>query len=151
MRKRLLLAATLGLVAIMPAPALAHGPAPAYPNVGSPLGLRIIVRDGPKVVHHYRHAKRHLRPQPWPRRFSHFAPTWRWNGSWHHRRQHLHWRDREYRLWLRAPGARHFQHGHAKQWLHAPWHHGRSAVRNRFPHPRFEHGHARSERHRGRD
>jgi hypothetical protein len=80
MRRHLLLAATLGAMAVGEAPASAHGPAPAYPNVGSPLGIRIIARDGPKVVHHYHHAKRHLRPQPWPRRLGHHAPTWRWHG-----------------------------------------------------------------------
>jgi hypothetical protein len=85
MRKRLLLAASLGVLAIMPAPALAHGPGPAHLNVGSSLGIRIIVRDGAKVVHHYHHARRHLQPQPSPRRFSHHAPAWRWHGPSHHR------------------------------------------------------------------
>jgi hypothetical protein len=150
MRKRLLLAASLGVLAIMAAPAAAYGPGPAHPNVGSSLGIRIIVRDGPKVVHHHYHAKRHLRPQPWPRHFSHHTASWRWHGPWHHRPQRFHWRDREQRPWFRAPGAQHFKHGHAKQWLHAPWH-GRPAVRNQFPHARFKHGHSRSDRHRHRD
>jgi hypothetical protein len=151
MRKRLLLVASLGVLAIMPAPASAHGPAPAHPNVGSSLGIRIIARDGPKVVHHYHHAKLHLRPQPWPRRIGHHAPTWRWHGPWPHRRQHFHWRDHEHRPLLRAPRAQHFKHGHAKQWLHAPWPHGAPAARNHSPHARFEHRHARSDRHRHRD
>jgi hypothetical protein len=80
MRKRLLLAASLGVLTIMPAPASAYGPAPAHPNVASSLDIRIMARDGPKVGHHYHHAKRHLRPQPWPRRFGHHAPTWRSHG-----------------------------------------------------------------------
>jgi hypothetical protein len=158
MRKRLLLAASLSL-AMMAAPAAAHGRGPAHPNVGSPWGVRIIVRDGPKLGHHHDHAKSHLRPQPWPRRFSHHAPTWRWHGPWHDRRQQFHWRDREHRPWLGVPHVQHHRHGHpkyfshgrAKHWLHAPWHHGRRAVRNHFPHARFKHGHDRSERHRDRD
>ena len=143
MRKQLLLAATLGVLAIVPAPASAQGHGPVHPTVASAFGIRIIVRDGSKVVHHHHHAKRHLRPQPWPRHFSHHAPTWRWQGPWHHRPRRFHGHERDYRPWFRAPGVQHhkhgdakqFKHGYAKQWLHAPRHHGRP----------------RSDRHRHRD
>jgi hypothetical protein len=144
MRKRLLLVATLGVLAVVPTPASAHGLGPAHPNVGSSLGIRIIMRDGPEVVHHQNQAARHLRPQPWPRRFSNHAPAWRWRGPWQHRPPQYHWRDREHRPWFRAPGGPHFKDSHAKQWLHAPWQHGRPALRNDSPHARFKHGHRRS-------
>jgi hypothetical protein len=78
MRKQLLLAATLGVLTIMPAPVSAQGHGPVYPNVESSFGIRIIVRDGPKVVHRHHHAKRHLRPQPWPGHFRHHTPSSRW-------------------------------------------------------------------------
>ena len=159
MRRQLLLAAALGALAIVPAPASAHGHGPVHPNVESSFGIRIIVRDGPKVVHHHHQTKRHLRPQPWPRHFKHYAPSARWHGPWHHRPRHFHWRDRDDRPWFRAPGAQHhkhghakqFKHGHAKQWLHAPRHQGRPALRNHFPDARFKHGQPRSDRHRHRD
>jgi hypothetical protein len=115
------------------------------------LGIRIIVRDGPKVVHHHNHTNRHLRPQPWPRQFKHHAPSARWHGPWPQRPRHFHWRDHDRRPWFRAPGAQHHNHGHAKQWLHAPWRHGRPNVRNQFPHARFNQGRPRSDRHRQRD
>jgi hypothetical protein len=148
MRKQLLLAATLGALATMPAPASAHGHGPAYPNVESSFGIRIIVRDGPKVVHHHHDAKRHLRPQPWPRRHWHHGP--RWHKPWHHRSRHFQWRGRDHRPWVRGSGP-HFKHGPAKRWSHAPGHHGRPAVGNHFPHDRFKHGRARSDRHRHRN
>ena len=154
MRKQLLLAAALGGLAIMPAPASAHGHGPVYPNVESTLGIRIIVRDGPKVVRHHHHAKRHLRPQPWPRHFSHHAPpTWRWHRPWHHRERHFDWRDRDHRPWFPAPGARHFKHGDGKRWSHAPWHHGQRAGRDHFRHDGhdgFQRGRPRSDGHRHR-
>jgi len=158
MRRQLLLAAALGAMALVPAPASAHGHGPVHPNVESSFGIRIIVRDGPKVVHHQHHAKRHLRPQPWPRHFKHYAPSARSHGPWHHRPRNFHWRDRDDRPWFRAPGAHHkhghakqFKRGPAKQWLHAPWHQGRPALRNHFPHTRFQDGHSRSDRRRHRD
>jgi hypothetical protein len=155
MRKQLLLAAALGALAIMPTPASAHGHGPVLPG----LGIQIIVRDGPKVVHHHHHAKRHLRPQPWPRHFGHHAPAWRWQGSAHHRGQGFHWRDRDHRPWFRSPGARHFKNGHGahfkhgqgKHWSDAPWQRGRSSFRDHFAHDGFKHGRARSDRRRHRD
>jgi hypothetical protein len=149
MRKQLLLAATLGVLTIMPAPVSAQGHGPVYPNVESSFGIRIIVRDGPKVVHRHHHAKRHLRPQPWPGHFRHHTPSSRWFGSWRHQR-HFHWRDRDHKPWFRAPGV-HFRHDHANRWLHAPWHRGRPAFRNHFRHDRFQRGRPRSDGHRHRD
>jgi hypothetical protein len=154
MRKQLLLAATLGALAIIPAPAGAHGHGPVLPG----LGIQIIVRDGPKAVHHHQHTNRHLRHQPWPRSFGHHAPTWRWQGSWH-RPRYFHWRDRGHGPWFRAPRAQHhkdghgehFRHGHAKPWLNAPWRHGRASLRNHYQYHGFERGRAGSDRHRHRD
>ena len=140
MRKRLLLVATLGALTLIPLPASEHGHAAVHPNVESSFGIRIIVRDGPKVMHHH-HAKRHFRPQPWPRRFGHHAPAWRRHGPWHDRPRDFHWRDRERRPWFRTPGAPHFKHGDGKRWWHGPRHHGRPAVRNHFPRARFKDGH----------
>ena len=150
MRKQLLLAATLGALAMMPAAASAHGHGPAYPNVESSFGIRIIVRDGPKVVHHHHGAKRHLRPPPWPRHFKHHAPRSRWFGPWRHPPRHFHWRDRDHRPRFHGPGP-HFKHGPAKRWWHAPGHHGRAALGNHFPHDRFKHGRPRSDHHRHRN
>jgi hypothetical protein len=150
MRKQLLLAATLGALAMVPPPGSAHAHDPVHPNVGSSFGIRIVVRDGPKVVHNPHNPGRHLRPQPWPRHFKNHAPSARWHGPWHHRPRHFHGRDRDHRPWFRTPGAQHFKHGDGKRWLHAPWRHGRPAVRNHFPHARFKHGHPGSgpRRHR---
>jgi hypothetical protein len=141
MRKRLLLAATLGSLALTPVEASAHGHAAAQPAVQSSFGIRVIVRDGPNVVHHHHRPERHLRPQPWPRRFSHPAPAWRSHGPWHHRPQGFHWRERDHRPWFHRPGAHRFEHGHGKRWWPAPRHDWRPAVRNGFPHGRFKDGH----------
>jgi hypothetical protein len=162
MRKRLLLAAALGALAIIPAPASAYEHGSVRSNVESSLGIRIIVRDGPKVVHQHHHPKRHLRPQPWRHHFSHRAPSWRWHKAWHHQPRHFQWRDHDHRRWFHAPRAQHFKHGDRKPWQHfrhderkrwmnAPSAHGRPAVRNHFRHDGFEHGRPRSDRHRHRD
>jgi hypothetical protein len=133
MHKQLLLAVVLGGLTFSPAPAWADGHGPVYPKVESSFGIRVIVRDGPRVVHHHDRGKRHLRSQPWPRHFSHHAPRWRWQERGHHRPRQFHWRDRDHRPWFRTPGAQHFRHGHAKHWKHgdaqgwsrAPWRQGR--------------------------
>ena len=49
MYRHLLLAVTLGAVAMLPAPASAHGPVPVHPNVVSSLDFRIVLHDGPDV------------------------------------------------------------------------------------------------------
>jgi hypothetical protein len=119
MRKQLLLAATLGVLAIMPAPASAHEHGPVYPNLESSFGIRIIVRDGPTVVNH---ARPHLRPQPWPRQFKYHAPSARWHAPWRDRQRYFNGRDRDRRPWFRAPSAQHREYGHAKGRLRTPWH-----------------------------
>ncbi len=151
MRKQLLLAATLGVLAITPAPASAPGHGLVHPNVESSFGIRIIVRDGPKVVHHHHRAKRHLRAQPWPRHFRHHAPSSRWFGPWRHQPRRLYWRNRDHRPWFRVPRAQHFNNDHAKPWVQTPRHHGRPAFRNHLPHDGFERGRPRFDGHRHRD
>jgi hypothetical protein len=145
MRKQLLLAAALGALAIRPAPASAHDPAP--PNVVSSLGVRIIVRDGPKVVHHHhRPGGGHLRPQPWVRHFSR-PPIVRWQQPWHRQMQHFPFRHGDYGAWFRG---RHVGPAAPGRWGHAPGHHDRPAFRRDAPHDGFMRGHPRSDRHRRR-
>jgi hypothetical protein len=150
MRRHLLLAATLGALAIAAKPAAAHGPAPTHANVGSSFGLSIIVRDGPKVVHHHHQPGRHLRAQPWRHHFSHHAPTWRWHKTRHHGPRHFQQRDRDHRPWFRAPGPQQFKRDHAERWSKAPWHDGRRAFGQHFPDAKFKHGRAGSDRRRHR-
>jgi hypothetical protein len=145
MRKQLLLAATLGALAIMPAPASAHDP--AFPNVVSSFGVRIIVRDGPKVVH--RHPGGYLRPQPWPRHFSR-PPIARWHQPWHRQMQRLPFRHGDRRSWFGGPDPRHDGPGAPGRWGHAPWHQDRPAFRHDVPQGGFGHGGPRSDRHRQR-
>ena len=76
MRKMLLLAATLGACALIPASASADGHDWGLRHVASSLGVKIIVHDAPKVVQYRHHPRRHLRPQPWYRHFNHHAPRW---------------------------------------------------------------------------
>ena len=97
MRRHLLLAATLGALAVGEAPAEAHGPDLAHRNAGSSFGLSIILRDGPQVVGHDRPSGRHLRPQPWPRRFGH-PPFARWHQPGHRQMQRFRFHDRPPRV-----------------------------------------------------
>lgn len=156
MRKQLLLAATLGALAITPAPASAHDP--VHPNVVSSFGVHIIVRDGPKVVHHRHQTRRHLRAQPWPRYFNHHAPAWRWQGPRHHRPRHFGWRNGDHGGWWGAPrgqhhgdGGAHFKHGQTRHWGDAPRHRGRPSLRSHFRQDGFERNRPRSDGHRRRD
>ena len=66
MYRHLLVAVTLGAVAMLPAPASAHGPVPV-PNVVSSLDFRIVLHDTPTFVHHRHPPRGYLRSQPWPR------------------------------------------------------------------------------------
>lgn len=110
MYKHLLLVAALGAVAILPAPASAHGHGPVHPNLVPALDVRIILRDGPKVIHHHHPPHRYLKPQPWPPKIKHYAPR----PHWKHHTRHFRWRDSD----------RHhrFAHDHRKGWAHAPAH-----------------------------
>jgi len=113
MYKPLLLAAALGAAGMLPAPAAAHGHDPSYPRAVSALDLRVILGDGPKVVHHHHHPPRRFF-KPRPLKFKHYyAPP----RHWHHPR-HYRWRDVDHR----------FEHGRHKGWAHAP------AKRAKFKH-----------------
>jgi hypothetical protein len=148
MRKQLLLAATLGALAIVPAPASAHDP--AFPNVVSSFGVRIIVRDGREVVHHYHRPGGYLRPQPWPRHFGR-PPIVRWHQPWHrHQMPHFPFRHGDHRSWFGGPGPRHVGPDAFGRWGHAPWHQDRPAFRHHVPHGGFSHGQPHSDRHRQR-
>ena len=136
MRKQLLLAATLGAIAIMPAAASAHDT--ALPSAVSSFGVRIVVRDGPAVMHH-RPAPR-LRPQPWVQRFS-GPPMTRWRHLPHHKMQHFQWRHGDHRSWFRGPGGRHVGAAAPGRWAH-----DRPAFRRDFPHDGSMRGHSRSNR-----
>jgi hypothetical protein len=110
--RHLLLAATLGACTILPAPASAHGHAHGHPNGVSSFDFRIILSDGPKFGHH-RHAPRgHLRTQPWPPRFKHYAPAPRWQHRPHRQARHFWSRDND--------GRHHFKRPHHKGWAHGP-------------------------------
>ncbi len=165
MRRHLLLAATLGALAAGEAPAEAHGPDLARSNVGSSFGLSIILRDGPQVVGHDHHPRRHLRPQPWPRRFGHH-PFARWHQPGHRQMQRFrfhddgrhgfrfHDRDRhgfrfrnDGRHGFFAPGPRHGKRG----WMGGPWRHDRRAFSHDWPRGRFMDGPRGSQRQRHRD
>jgi hypothetical protein len=164
MRRHLLLAATLGALAVGEAPAEAHGPDLAHRNVGSSFGLSIILGDGPKVVGHDHHG-RHLRPQPWPRRFGH-APFARWHQPGHRQMQRFRFHDggrhmfrfhdgdrhgfrfrNDRRHGFFTPGPRHGQRG----WMGGPWGHDRRVFNHDGPDGRFMDGPRRSQRDRHRD
>jgi hypothetical protein len=156
MRKQILVAAAVGTLAIIPTPASAHGHGPVGPGLASSLGIQIIVRDGPKVVHHHHHTKRQVRARPWPRYFGHPAPAWRWQGVRHHRPRHFDGHDRGRGRWFRAPGWQHgngphLKHGQPKYRHDLPWHHGRASVRDRFPYDRFGRDRGRSDHYRHRN
>jgi hypothetical protein len=116
MRKMLLLAATLGACALIPASAWADGHDWGLRHVATSLGVKIIVHDAPKVVQYRHHPRRHLRPQPWYRHFNHHAPSWRWHkpsrpGPWHFDRP-----GGDHQRWARGPG----RHGGPALRHHAP-------------------------------
>jgi hypothetical protein len=126
MRKAMLLATALAAIAIVPASASAQGYGLTQSHVTSSFGLKVVVRDAPKVVQHH-YPVRHLRPQPWPRYFSHHgpswshhapswrsghhapswrwghhAPSWRWHNPW--RADHFHRHQRGRPGWSPGPG-----------------------------------------------
>jgi hypothetical protein len=103
-RKMLLLAATLGALAVIPAAASAHGHSSGIQHLASSFGVKIILHDAPKVVH-YRHApRRYLRPQPWPRHFYHHAPRSSWHKPWAPPRRHFDRPGGDHHRWSRGPG-----------------------------------------------
>jgi hypothetical protein len=151
MRRHLLVAATLGALAVGEAPAEAHGPDVAQRNAGSSFGLSIILRDGTHVVGHDRHHGRHLRPQPWPRRFGHH-PSARWHQPGHRQMQRFRFHDgrnvfrfHDGRHGFFTPGPRHGQRG----WMNSPWRHDRRTFSHDWPGGRSMDG-RRSQRHRHR-
>jgi hypothetical protein len=160
MRRHLLLAATLGALAVGEAPAEAHGPDVAHRNAGSSFGLSIILGDGPHVAGHDRHHG-HLRPQPWPRRFGHH-PFARWHQPGHRQMQRFRFHDgrnvfrfhdgrhgfrfHEGHPGFFTPGPRHGKRG----WMGGPWGPDRRAFSHDGPGGRFMDG-RRSQRHRHRD
>jgi hypothetical protein len=154
MRRHLLLAATLGALAVGEAPAEAHGPDVAHRNAGSSFGLSIILRDGPQVVGHDHHHGRHLRPQPWPRRFGHH-PFARWHQPGHRQMQRFRFHDGRHGFRFRddgrhgffTPGPRHGKRG----WMGGPWGHDRPAFSHDWPGGRFMDGPRGSQRHGHRD
>jgi hypothetical protein len=132
MYRHLLLAVTLGAVAMLPAPASADGHAPAHPNVVSSLDFRIVLQDRPTFVHHRHPPRGYLRSQPWPSKFKHHAPRPRWHEPRHHRTRHFWSRDNDHRSY--------FKHGHNKGWVHG-------AARNPGRHDGFKNRHHRSGSH----
>jgi hypothetical protein len=134
MRKMLLLAATLGACALIPASASADGHDWGLGHVASSLGVKIIMHDAPKVVQYRYHPRRHLRPQTWYRHFNHRAPTWRWNHhapTWRWNYHAPTWR------WHKPsrPGPWHFDRpgGDHQRWAHGPGRHGGPALRHHAP------------------
>lgn len=103
-RKLLLLAVTLGALAALPAPASAHGHSLGIQHVASSFGVKIILQDAPKVVHHRHHPRRHLRPQPWPRHFYHHAPRSSWHKPWRPEPRHFQRHAGDHHRWVRGPG-----------------------------------------------
>lgn len=119
---KLLLPAVLGALAIAPGAASAKGPTHSS-GIVLP-DVRIVVRDGAKVVHH-RHSAKYLHPQPWPRHVRPHRP-----GP----RRHVHKHRRPYH-----PRVRAWHHGprFIPRHRHVPaWRHGfipRHAVRSYAP------------------
>jgi hypothetical protein len=163
MRRHLLLAATLGALAVGEAPAEAHGPDVAHRNAVSSFGLSIIVRDGPKVVRHdHNRSGRFLRPQPWPKRFGHH-PFVRSHQPGHRQMQRFRFHDGRHvfrfhdgdrrgfrfrgdgRHGFFTPGPRHGKRG----WMNSPWGHDRRAFSHDGPGGRFMDG-RHSQHHRNR-
>jgi hypothetical protein len=115
MYRHLLLAVTLGAVAMLPAPASAHGHAPVPPNVVSSLDLRMVLHNGPTFVDHRHPPRGYLRSQPWPSKFKHHAPRPRWQKPRHDRAQHFWARDHDHRSY--------FKRSQNKGWVHGPARH----------------------------
>jgi hypothetical protein len=142
MRKMLLIVATLGAFALIPAPASAQGHDFGLRHVASSLGVKIIVHDAPKVVHYRHHPRSHLRPQPWFRHYHHHAPRWGWHKpsrwSWHKPWRsgpsHFQPRPRDHHPWFRGPDRPRgpaLRHG-APRGKHLGWRGGRhDRVRHR--------------------
>jgi hypothetical protein len=137
MRKVLLLAATLGACALVPASASANGHDWGLRHVATSLGVKIIVHDRPKVVQYHHHPRRHLRPQPWYRHFHHRAPRWHWN----HHAPGWRWHKPSH------PGPWHFARpgGDHRRWAHGPRGHG-PALGDHAPRGK-SFGHDRGRRH----
>ena len=114
--RKMLLAATLGACALIPASASAHGHDWGLRHVASSLGVKIIVHDAPKVVQYRHHPRRHLRPQPWFRTFHH-APRWGWHKPWQPGPRHFDRSRGDHQRWVRGPG----RHGGPAFRPHAPW------------------------------
>ena len=117
MRKALLLAATLGALATVPAQAWAGGYGGRQPVLSTP-AIKVYVRHMPKVVHRYHHPR--PRPQvhhhrPWPR-FGWYKP----HRSWH--KPSYGW------------GKPH--HGWSQRWSHGSGGHRRDATYRHRPHKR---------------
>ncbi len=164
MRRHLLLAATLGALAVGEAPAEAHGPDVAHRNAGSSFGLSIILRDGPQIVGHDHHHGRFLRPQPWPRRFGHH-PFARWHQPGHRQMQRFRFDDGRHlfrfhdgdrhgfrfrddgRHGFFTPGPRHGKRG----WMGGPFGPDRRAFSHDGRGDRFMDGPRGSHRQRHRD
>jgi hypothetical protein len=134
MYRLLLLAVTLGAVAMLPASASAHGHAPVPPNVVSSLDFRIVLHDGPRFVHHRHPPRGHFRPQPWSSKFKQYAPRPRWHAPRQDRTRHFWSRDNDYRHWSRDSDhqrhwfpdndhRRRFKHARPKSWVHGPARH----------------------------
>ena len=140
---RHLLAAAIGAYAILPAPASAHGHAPVHSNVVSTFDFRIVLHDGPKVVHHRHPPRGYLRAQPWPPRIQHHSARPRWHQP--HRDARHFWRDNDRRhqfKWFRDSDRRqYFNHGQRRGWVHAPG-------RQPRPHADFKRRNHRSSSHR---
>lgn len=104
MRKILLLAAAFGAFAVIPASASAHGHNAGLQHLATSFGVKIILHDAPKVAQYRHDPRRHLRPQPWPRRFHHHAPRSSWHKSWRPRPWHFHRQANDHHRWSRGPG-----------------------------------------------
>jgi hypothetical protein len=144
MRKIPLLAA-LGILAMTPAAASAHGHDPAPRALAPGFGVKIILHQAPKVVQHHHHPARHLRPQPWPRHFKHHAPRSSWHKPWHPGPRHFERQRGGHDRWFRGPDRRGVEQGHWKHRLHAPGPKWGPEVRR---HRSFNHG--RHDGHRRR-
>jgi hypothetical protein len=148
--RKMLLAAVLGTIAIVPASASAQSYRASPSHVTSSFGIKIVVRDAPQLVQHHAVPARHLSPPPWPRhlgsypgrwRFGHHAPGWRWHKPWRPGPKHFHGHPSGHRGWLHAPRRPAFRDGDRGHRTHTPYWPGRggpNASHQRFgpPHGR---------------
>jgi hypothetical protein len=127
--RKMLLAAVLGTIAIVPASASAQGYRAGPSHVTSSFGINIVVRDALKMVQHHPLPARHLSPRPWPRqfepyptrwRFGHHARGWRWHNSWRPAPHHFHGNRGGHRGWFDAPDRPSLRDGHRGHRAHAP-------------------------------